>query len=480
MYILNIKNFLLACIIIATYTQATCNHNTHADLAFDHILFDHDPDLIITPLGDTIRSAITAKKDWTFIVYLAADNDLRSFASRNIKQMTNVGSNQHVNILVHLDIKTNSHQKVTRRYLVGRHELFQLNDNDPNSQRMDSGNPETLISCCEWAIKDYPANHYALIFWNHGTGPIDPPHGKVINPASLFTFNPFLNKLELDRSVNFLELIDALTHEHRGVCWDDSTGNYLSNQKISYALSTICNNFLDGKKFDIIGFDACLMSGLEIAHLLKNYTNFMVSSQEVELGTGWHYQYVLTPFEHTSLEPESFAQHIVGAYQKAYMNITNDYTQAALDLSLTQDLEHNIHIVANILLNALRKPNNSAIKNLIKSSFNKNVCTHFDEPSYKDLHHLYSNLLVNLKNIQAQNSQEIKIFKKALAPALQHGCALIEKMVVANAVGRNLPRAKGVSIYLPDQRMHLSYKSSPFAQSNNWLQLIEQKLMLRI
>jgi hypothetical protein len=469
--------YLLCCLLITLTSKAKITQDNAIDIAFDHLLFENDPDITITKENATTRTR-PSKKDWTFIAYVAADNDLRSFASRNIKQMAAVGSTEHINILVHLDIKTNTHQKITHRYLVKNKELIQVNPNDPSTQRMDSGNPETLISCCKWAIEEYPAEHYALVFWNHGTGPIDPPHGKVINPASLFNFNPFLNKLELDRSMGFLELIAFIQEEQRGVCWDDSTGNYLSNQKIEYALNTVCNTLLQGKTFDIIAFDACLMSSIEIAHLLKNYSHYMVSSQEVELGTGWNYQYALAPFQEQTLSPEDFACHLVGAYRKAYMQITNDYTQSALDLSICQDLENNIHRLANLLLSALQNQKNNSVKNLIKSSCTKILCTHFDEPSYKDLHHMYSNLLLGTNKIRLNNTQSTEITQKALQSTLQQGLAIIDHMVIANVTGKNLTKAKGVSIYLPDNRMHNSYRSSPFARASNWLAFIEQVIRL--
>lgn len=42
---------------------------------------------------------------------MAADNDLRGFAGRNIQQMAQVGSNDNINILVHLDIRLSATEK---------------------------------------------------------------------------------------------------------------------------------------------------------------------------------------------------------------------------------------------------------------------------------------------------------------------------------------------------------------------------------
>ena len=152
--------------------------------------------------------------------------------------MASIGSNENVNILVHLDIRLNDNQKVTRRYFVAKNRIDHMN-HEPNTQRMDSGDPQTLISFCEWAISNYPAHNYALILWNHGTGIIDPKYYKIINPAELFTFNPATNKFELDRSIEYLDLFDHPNLDHRGICFDNTTGSYITNQKLEFALHEI-------------------------------------------------------------------------------------------------------------------------------------------------------------------------------------------------------------------------------------------------
>ena len=44
-----------------------------------------------------------------------------------------------------------------------------------------------------------------------------------------------------------------------------------------------------GVKFDIIGFDACLMATLETALVARQYGDYLVASEAVEPGTGWYY-----------------------------------------------------------------------------------------------------------------------------------------------------------------------------------------------
>lgn len=108
--------------------------------------------------------------------------------------MSNIGSNDYLNIIVHIDIRVTGNYKITRRYYIDKNQIVQLNANDPYTQQMDSGDPKTLISCCAHAIDNFPAENYALIFWDHGSGILDPVRGRIINPSELFTFNPVTSK----------------------------------------------------------------------------------------------------------------------------------------------------------------------------------------------------------------------------------------------------------------------------------------------
>jgi hypothetical protein len=411
----------------------------------------------------------------TIIVYMAADNDLRPFAARNIQQMSLIGSTQNATIAVHLDIRIAGNKKITRRYLIEKDQVLHIDPYNPLTQQMDSGNPSTLISCCEWAINNYPADEYDLILWNHGTGILEPPHGKIINPMDLFVFNPATHRLDLDRTIGFMDAISNTSPSQRGVCWDDTTGNYLSNRKLEIALSAICQNYLGGKKFGIIGFDACLMSMIEIGSFIKKYAHVMVSSEEVELGMGWKYDAVLSPFLNERLDTFTFAQHIVDAYDKTYQSITNDYTLSAINLDSIALLEKNIDYTSKLLIEGLNSQK-ITFSRTIRESRNKLLCTYFDEPTYIDLHHFYKNLSINMKKLPIEGSPKDQQIKDALINALDEGMRLIEQLVIANKAGRNLKNARGISIYFPERNIHSSYQESLFVASTAWGSLLTRYL----
>lgn len=405
---------------------------------------------------------VTAEKQLTIIVYLAGVNNLGYFLRKNLSQLAEIGSTNNINILVQLDVLLPGHTKATKRYYVEKNKLVILNQNDPSTQSMDSGDPNSLISWCAYCIEHYRAQNYILILSNHGTGIIDIGQTRAVNPSQLFTFNPATNLIELNRSQPFLEFI-ASPESQRGICFDDITGHYLTNQKLDHALKTVCTKHIKGK-FKSIIFDACLQQMFEVGLLVKPYAEFMLGSQEVILAPGLDYYDVLKPFENKKIDFVPFAKHIVASYDNTYKKITHDYTFSAVDLTTIHFLEQNVYAVALLLVEGLNNKNTTLIRDTIKTSRHKFLCTHFDEPSYIDLHHFYSNLLTNLNRSQSKGEIQDRALKSTTAhliTALTEGLSLIKHTVVANVAGKNVSQAQGLSIYFPEYgHKHPSYKYS--------------------
>lgn len=466
-------------IIVLTFIT-TYIHNYH-DTINDVIPRNH-PDAFLyhtTTTTPTNHSKHTSpapltqeKKSWTIIIYMAADNDLRSFAIHNLRQMTDIGSTEHCNIFVHLDIRITGNQKITRRYLIEKDHLATIGFNDQAA--LDSGNPETLISCCQLAIQHFPADHYALILWDHGTGYIEPISHINTSPR-LFSFDQNIKKFVLNRNLKN-SYFNHKNHDERGICWDSSTGNYLTNQKLDYALKTITSHYLGGKKFDIFGFDACLMNMLEVAATIKNYANIMVGSEEVELAMGWKYDDLFTPFIEKSMTPETFAKHMVTSYAHHYEKITSDYTQSALNLKLIEPLEKNLNHIATVLIETLKKQEGRSVNDFLWSSHSKAFCTCFHEPSFIDMHHFYDNMELNIHKIRLTDKSRERIIKDDLIKMISEGKKLIQNIVLINKVGKNLNKARGISLYFPQHAIHNSYHHSHFALTNNWYKLISHYL----
>jgi hypothetical protein len=223
--------------------------------------------------------------EWTVIVYSAADDEvLEENMWFDLNEMELVGSNPQMNIVVQIDRYTGAFTgdgdwSDTRRYLITQ-------DNNLDSitspvvesvGEVDTGDPQTLIDFVTWAVQKYPAKKYALIMSDHGGG-------------------------------------------WTGGFSDMSASSYsdLSIPEIVSSIEQIRQNTgID--KFEMIGFDACLMGQIEVFGSLYPYSNYMVASEEVEPGYGWSYAAWLEQLaQNPSVNGSGLSQSIIATY------VTND------------------------------------------------------------------------------------------------------------------------------------------------------------
>jgi hypothetical protein len=374
--------------------------------------------------------AANAKKPWTFLVYLAADNNLNTFADLNLNQMMKIGSNANINVLVYLTIKRNGEQKKTQKLIIHQGSVEQVG---PTTQE-DSGSPDTLIKALDWAFNNFPADHYAVDLWDHGSGP--------------------LNRTMMD---------------HRGICYDDSTGNYLTDLDYKHAFDVAVNQYLHGQKIDIVMCDACLMADIEVAYTLQNYANYLVSSQETIPGAGYDYTAVLAPFAKGTQTPQDFAKGVVTAYDTAYKYSRQSYTLSAMNLALLNDVTNSLNQISQLLLKNLKTDSQRKLRNaIIKST--KAPCPHFTEATYMDLYMFYYNLSTALAT-SGVNTNDLATLKVSLTAAMK----AITQCVFAVANSNNYLKARGVSIYFPDFAVGVepSYNDLYWSTTNpSWLNLI--------
>ncbi len=446
------------------------------------LLQEHTNDLIYknnaTPeeLEETRR--VNQKKPITLLIYAAADNDLHPYVWKNIKQMEAIGSNENINILVQLN--TPGYFNPTKRYLIKKGKrLLVPTENAAPTQKLNSGSPYTLIDAAAWAMKYYPADEFVLNLWDHGSGVYDPGTSRIVNSVDLFKMNKTTNMFDLDRTITYADYIEnheispqEASQNNRGICFDDTFKSYMNNHDLKFALSEIQRTVLKGKKIGVLWFDACLMAMLEIASICKDHVNYMVGAEEVEYATGSNYELVLQPFINNSLSLKDFSCHIVNSFEKAYYQITKDYTQSALDLQAIAAVEENVHLVAGQLIIALQNQINNSVTKLLQSAKSRQMCTIFEEPSYIDLKHFYTNVLNSINQISLDSINQESAVKNTLSRLLNQGINLINTAVVANKVGMNLRKASGISIYFPERGLFNSYQKNPFALANNWSKML--------
>ncbi len=201
--------------------------------------------LIFISLFGNCALAAGQQDTWSVFVYLCG-TDLESedgAATDNLQEMMAVNLPDSIHVVVEtggtarwqtsgIDSKKLQRWEVTNRGL-SLVDSFKL---------ASMGAAQTLGDFLNWGVQQYPADHYMVVFWNHGGG-----------SASGLAFDELFN----DDSLSIKELSDGLG--------------------------------MANATFEVIGFDTCLMATLENAAAIAPYGNYMVASEETEPGGGWDY-----------------------------------------------------------------------------------------------------------------------------------------------------------------------------------------------
>lgn len=407
-----------------------------------------------------------AEKPWTVMIFIAGDNDLAYFINRNIQQMVRVGSTPYLNIVICVIESPHKNKKRFQILYIEKNStkiIFETTDKD----FLDSGDPKNLSFFCKTAISLFPAQNYGLILWNHGTGALDLQQNNIIRMKHFFIPGLFKNDTDAVRIPSFLNIQLQENTPQKGICFDDTTGNNLSEQKLITALNDIVHQYLKGAKLSFIGCDACFMGAIEIASLFKSYAHLMIASEESEPGPGWNYERVFSPFLFGVINKETFGKHIVQSYQKTYQSYP-DHTLSCINLSTIETIEILIKKLSCLLQKALALQCNKSVFHAIATSKAKHTCTHFDEPSFIDLEHFCKNIINNVPMINLHNKNIEPIIKNDLIATAQQIIATSQQAVIANVAGAKYSCAQGLSLYFPEFRIHRPYRSTIFSCATDW------------
>ena len=205
----------------------------------------------------------------TIMVFMCgADLESRSgMATRDIMEMAKADLS-NINLIIY----TGGASKWNNRVISNQvNQIYRVKDGGLERLEQNAGtgamtNPDTLSSFIKYCAAKFPADRNELIFWDHGGGTIS------------------------------------------GYGYDEK------NQRAGSMNLTGINKALKdgGVKFDMIGFDTCLMATTENALMLTGYGDYMVASEESEPGIGWYYTDWLTKFNrNTSMDTVEIGKNIV-------------------------------------------------------------------------------------------------------------------------------------------------------------------------
>ncbi|MEZ4627130.1 MAG: clostripain-related cysteine peptidase [Eubacteriales bacterium] len=255
----------------------------------DEVYKPHEPDKTVASVAREKYSDVAKAQSVTVMVYMCG-TDLESksgMATSDLEEMVNATIGSNINVILETGgasnwqnqiIKSNTNQ----RYRIKQGGLETLNAKVGKRSMVD---PDTLADFIQFSAKEYPADRYMLILWDHGGG-------------SLTAFG-------------YDELFP---------------GDSMSLDEINQALKD------GGVKFDIIGFDACLMATLETALVTEQYSDYLVASEAVEPGTGWYYTNWLSALSsNPAMDSLDLGKQIIDDYVK--MSGNSQTTLSMTDLA---------------------------------------------------------------------------------------------------------------------------------------------------
>ncbi|HEY7029576.1 MAG TPA: clostripain-related cysteine peptidase [Gemmatimonadales bacterium] len=240
-------------------------------------------------------------REWTVMVYMAADNSLAAQGVFDMDEMEAAGVTASVTTVVQAEFSpdviaqyNNCDASCFNRpnFNTFRYEITgQGNDvNGPNGPATDIGNvdmtsPTTLKNFINYAKATYPANHYLLVLWNHGGG--------------------------------YTGLIQDQTSSGSGL---------MSVDELKTALT--------GSGIDVLDFDMCLMAGYETLVKVGDLVSQVVFSEEVVPGAGNPYTSIIDGLQaDPTMTPREASQLIVDRFDASYQGDKASTTISAYDMA---------------------------------------------------------------------------------------------------------------------------------------------------
>lgn len=401
-----------------------------------------------------------AQPKWTFMVYMAGDNNLSDAGETDLGEMAAVGSTADVNLVVEFDrIGDEAH---TKRYYVEKGNAKEVMDLDET----DCGDPNVLLDFISWTKDTYPADRYALVLWNHGGG---------WDKASIDTISQEVGTKNwgraeaVERSSSSLgqaffrttlqTVLGLDSAVDRAICSDDGSGHSLDTIELGKVLAEA--NKLLGQKIDLMGMDACLMSNLEVAYQARDYVNYIVASEDSEPNNGWPYTEVLQKLvDDPDISTADFGAHIVDVYVKSYAHVPDGITQSTVDLSKVEDLA-----------DALDELSDALIAHWPAAKYEMWDAT--DKPAAKFWYDTLWDISHFCERLEARTEDDdVKAAAKKVLKAMKKG-----NFVVAEGHrGKTVERCGGTTVYLKGPPAELSryYAEIDFAMNHRWGTLLKK------
>ncbi len=188
----------------------------------------------------------------------------------------------------------------------------------------NAGDPKVLVDFVRWAKVRYPADHYMVILWGHGSGlsvAWDYPSSPFIRPADALTVK------ELRKA--FTREETAFRKEKKAFL-EEEEEHFRQNEHAGQVAGIVPQEAVEAvweppelpeyrSRVDIVGFNSCSLGTIEVYHQLRDLAGFGIASEGFTPKTSWPYDLILRALDkNPRWTPEKFANNIAKEYIAYY------------------------------------------------------------------------------------------------------------------------------------------------------------------
>ena len=419
------------------------------------------------------------KKQWTVMVYLAGDNNLDGAGVVDLKEMKQIGSTDQVNVIAQFDRR--GAKSATQRYYLRQGGTLEK-DVVARLGETNTGDPRVLGRFLEWGFKNYPAQHHLVVLWNHGAGWDDEDiyrtarkhlrlsvrrRGTLVAGSSAAAgASVSIRRMRTVGSKHFQRALFGSTIEAalrpglkaKAIAFDDTSKDFLDNLETKRVLASARKTL--GRKIDILGMDACLMSMAEVCYQIRDSVHFTVGSEEVEPGDGWPYHKVLGRLvKKPGTSPEALAKIIVDEYLASYGAASN-VTQSACDLTQAKAMAEAIDRLGRTLT---RKLGEAPVRIAILEA--RDQVQSYEVPDYIDLLDFCQLLDAGCNDPEVSGA------------CLHVKSVIADRYVVRSGFkGAAMQHSNGCAIYFPQRGISPLYATLDFARHTAWDEFVRAYL----
>ncbi len=322
-------------------------------------------------------------------------------ASMDIEEIREVALPDNIKFVVQTGGATHWSNPLVNPNRVQTFELSKDNIKEVKSEPLHSmATEDSLTDFLSFCDKKYDADHKVLILWNHGAGAFGYGHDEIHNEI-------------------------------------------LSINNIKNAMSEVYSADDSNPPFELIGYDACLMSMVEVLENLDGFGKYFVGSEESEPGFGWYYTpWVQALCDNPGMNGAQLGLAIADSYMDFYARIENNIPIVGGASSVTMSVI-DVHKGARV-----GKLYNSLMKTVLKKSCDDpSIIAKTSQAAANSIHYAG-------ENYEIFNSVDLGLFMDNMPKEVQKKADAVQK-AIDDAVlyvrsDDTLKGSSGIAVYFPN------------------------------